>query len=254
MAEAKHLKIRDLVADQAGKEVLHGISLDIEPGAVTALVGANGAGKSSLVSVIAGVLAAKSGSISLDGRRIDGQRPDFVRRAGVAVVPEGHRILSSLTVSENLIAAGSMWSKSELGREVARVLALFPELVSRLDVIGSALSGGQRQMVSISQALISRPRYLLIDELSLGLAPLIVKRIAGTLTEVAAAGVGILLIEQFTTLALERSRYAYVMERGKIVFEGLSAELRQRPDVLHDAYLAGGTRRDARIGTGARRK
>ncbi|MGO4714140.1 ABC transporter ATP-binding protein [Bradyrhizobium sp. 2TAF24] len=242
MTDIARVEIRDLVVQRAGKQVLHGVSLDIAAGEVTALVGANGAGKSSLVGAIAGMLPAAAGRITFDGARIDGRSPDTVRRAGIAVVPEGHRILASLTVRDNLRAAGTMHSTAALADEIERALALFPELKARLDVAGGALSGGQKQMVSMSQALIARPRFLLIDELSLGLAPAIVKRLAETLPRITAGGTGILLIEQFTTLALALSRQAYVLERGRIVFSGSAATLQDNPDILHSAYLAGGKR------------
>ncbi|MBR1217722.1 ABC transporter ATP-binding protein [Bradyrhizobium sp. U87765 SZCCT0131] len=242
MTNTARVEIRDLVVHRAGKAVLHGVSLDIAPGEVTALVGANGAGKSSLVGAIAGALPVTTGHIIFDGQRIDGRPPDTVRRAGIAVVPEGHRILASLTVRDNLRAAGSMHTTAILADEIERALALFPELKARLDIAGGALSGGQKQMVSMSQALIARPRFLLIDELSLGLAPAIVKRLAETLPRITAGGTGILLIEQFTTLALSLSRQAYVLERGRIVFSGSAATLQDNPDILHSAYLAGGKR------------
>jgi branched-chain amino acid transport system ATP-binding protein len=132
-----------------------------------------------------------------------------------------------------------MLAGGELGREVGRALAIFPELGERLPLCGRSLSGGQKQMLSVAQALVSRPRFLLIDELSLGLAPAVVNRLANALKAIVGTGVGILLIEQFTTLALALASRAYVLERGQIVFAGTSAELGQRPDVLHSAYLAG---------------
>jgi len=165
---------------------------------------------------------------------------DAIRRAGIAVVPEGHRILSSLTVRDNLRAAGSMHPTGKLSEAIERALTLFPELKPRLDVAGGALSGGQKQMVSMSQALIAEPRFLLIDELSLGLAPAVVKRLADILPRITEAGVGILLIEQFTTLALRLSRRAYVLERGRVVYDGTAEKLRDNPQILHSAYLAGG--------------
>lgn len=241
--------VRDLRLRRAGKEVLHGVSLDIRAGEVTALVGANGAGKSSLVCGIAGALPIASGAITLGGQRLHGLPADAVRRLGVAAVPEGHRILTSLSVLDNLRAAGTMLAKAEVERGIAEALTLFPELEPRLGVAGGALSGGQKQMVGMSQALMSRPRFLLIDELSLGLAPAIVKRLAATLTTIAAGGVGILLIEQFTTLALSLSEAAYVLERGNLVFSGAAAELREHPEILHSAYLASGKEGGKRAGS-----
>jgi branched-chain amino acid transport system ATP-binding protein len=239
MTESR-LAIRDLVLHRGGRPVLHGVSLELRPGEVTGLVGANGAGKSSLVMAVAGALTITGGQVELDGASLVGLAPDAVRRRGVAVVPEGHHVLAGLTVLDNLRAAGSSFRRQELDREVAGALEVFPELKPRLAVGARDLSGGQKQMVAIAQALIARPRYLLIDELSFGLAPAIVVRLGETIRSVAARGVGILLIEQFTTLALALSSRAHVIERGRIVFSGTSDELRARPEVLHGAYLAAG--------------
>lgn len=233
------LSLRELVVQRGGKPVLHGIDLDVHPGQLTALVGANGAGKSSTVMAIAGVLAPQSGRIEADAVALHGRRPEAVRAAGVVVVPEGHRVLGELSVLDNLRAAATMLAAAEVDSAIGRVLGILPELRDKLDLPGRALSGGQKQMVYIAQALIARPRYLLVDELSLGLAPLVVNRLAGVLQDVAATGVGVLLIEQFTSLALRISAQAYVLERGRIAFGGSARELRERPEVLHSSYLAG---------------
>jgi branched-chain amino acid transport system ATP-binding protein len=234
------LILRDLVVRRGGRLVLQQISLALHPGEVTGLVGANGAGKSTLVMAVAGALPATSGTVELDGASLIGLAPDAVRRRGVAIVPEGHPVLQGLTVRDNLRAAGSTLTRIELEQEVAAALAVFPELEDRLTVDARDLSGGQQQMVAIAQALIARPRYLLIDELSFGLAPAIVRRLGETIRGIAASGVGILLIEQFTTLALALSSRAHVIERGRLVFSGTSEELRAHPEVLHGAYLAAG--------------
>jgi branched-chain amino acid transport system ATP-binding protein len=240
MAEEGAIKVEDLVVERGGKPVLHGVSLEVRPGEITALVGANGAGKSTLVMTLAGLLPAARGKASFDGRPFLGEAPDRIRRAGIAVVPEGHQVLSDLSVRDNLRAAGSMHPRRRLEEEIEAALQLFPELRARLDVPGRALSGGQKQMLALSQAVIARPRMLLIDELSLGLAPTVVKRLAGTLPLIARGGVGVLLIEQFTTLALSLASEAYVLERGRIVFSGSAVELAAKPEILHSAYLAGG--------------
>jgi len=234
------LRVKDLVVERGGREVIHGISLDVLPGEITALLGANGAGKSSLVMTACGMLPAKSGSVSADGREMLGMSPDLVRRNGIAIVPEGHPVLSNISVLDNLRASALMHARSEADREVAAALDVLPELKERLQVNGQNLSGGQKQMVVLAQALICRPRYLLIDELSFGLAPAIVQRIGSTIAMIAERGVGILLIEQFTTLALRLAKRAYVMERGDISFAGAAAELQLHPEILHGAYLASG--------------
>jgi branched-chain amino acid transport system ATP-binding protein len=221
------------------KEVIHGVDLEIKPGQVTTLLGANGAGKSSTVLAIAGVLKPTAGSISIGGTQLTGKAPHVVRALGVAAVPEGHRVLTELTVHENLQAAAAMHSKSEVAAAVAGALDVFPELAERLGQRACTLSGGQQQMVSLAQALVSKPKFLLADELSLGLAPLVVKRLVRALRQIAAAGTGVLLIEQFTTIALDLATDAYLMERGSIQWSGPAQTLKEQPELLHAAYLAG---------------
>lgn len=232
------LSIRDLVVQRGGKTVLHGVGIDIAPGQITALVGANGAGKSTLVMALAGALPIVSGRIELEGQTLHGRRPEAVRAAGVAVVPEGHRVLGDLSVRDNLRAAATAWPASKVQGEIDRVLAVLPELEEKLDALGRSLSGGQKQMVCVAQALIARPRYLALDELSLGLAPTVVKRLIAVVQQVAAEGVGVLLIEQFTTVALAVSQQAYVLERGRVAFGGAAQTLRDQPEILHSSYLA----------------
>ncbi len=234
------LVIDALRLERAGRQVLHGVSLRLAPGEVVALLGANGAGKSSLVRAVAGVLPTLSGSISLSGAPIDKLAPHERRRRGLAIVAEGHHVLPGLSVRDNLAAAALALPKAEAARRIEEILDLFPELRERMATGAHLLSGGQKQMVNIAQALIVRPRLLLIDELSLGLAPVIVNRLGETLREISRQGVGVLLIEQFATLALALSTRAYVMERGAVVYEGKSAELRERPEILHGAYLSAG--------------
>ncbi|RQO82226.1 ABC transporter ATP-binding protein [Acidovorax sp. FJL06] len=232
------LSMNNLVVQRGGKNVLHGVSLQVAPGQITALVGANGAGKSSLVMALAGALPLVSGSIELDGAALSGRRPEAVRAAGVAVVPEGHRVLGDLSVRDNLRAAATAWPARQVQAEVDRVLAVMPELSEKLNALGRSLSGGQKQMVCVAQALIARPRYLVLDELSLGLAPTVVKRLVALVQQVAAQGVGVLLIEQFTSVALAVSQDAYVLERGRVAFGGPAQTLREQPDILHSSYLA----------------
>lgn len=232
------LKVKQLQLQRGGKPVLHGFDLCIRPGEISALVGANGAGKSSTVMAIAGVLPISGGAILVDEKPLHNQRPERVRAAGVAVVPEGHKVLGDLSVLDNLRVAASALPTSEVAAQIGRVLAIFPELNQKLELPAKSLSGGQKQMVCIAQALVVMPRYLVIDELSLGLSPMIVKRLADVVREVAAQGVGVLLIEQFTSLALDISAQAYVLERGRLAFSGSSAALRAQPEILHSSYLA----------------
>lgn len=222
---------------------MHGIDVDVPAGEITAMVGPNGAGKSSTVLAIGGAIPVAGGNMTLDGKNILGYRAEAVRSAGLAIVPEGHRVLGGLTVRDNLLVAASQLPPARIAKEMERMLSIFPELEPKLDVLGRTLSGGQKQMVCIAQALMSAPKVLVIDELSLGLAPLIVKRLADVLKVVAQQGMGVLLIEQFTTLALSISACALVLERGRVAYAGSADHLRNRPDILHGSYLA--TRADA---------
>ena len=242
------LEVRNLFVSRGGRPVLRDISISVPPGEITALLGANGAGKSTLVLTMAGILPAAGGRVSCDGAELLGQPPDAVRRRGVALVLEGHPVLVGLSVRDNLAAAALMHPRLEADREIERALEIFPKLRARLSTPAQLLSGGQKQMVVIAQAMVSRPRYLLIDELSFGLAPSIVSRLAETIQVIASCGVGILLIEQFTTLALSLTKRAYVMERGAVAYAGSSAELRDHPEILHGAYLASGQADAAVVG------
>jgi branched-chain amino acid transport system ATP-binding protein len=223
-----------------GRPVVRDVSITIPAGEVTALLGPNGAGKSSMVLGVAGVLKPESGTVKLDGRDLTGRRPERIRQAGVAVVPEGRRLLSDLTVEDNLAVACYSLSREDAraGREWA--LELFPELQQRLDTAARSLSGGEQQMLVLSQALVSKPTVMLIDELSLGLAPVIIKRLIPTIRTVAESGVGVLLIEQFATVALGLANRVHVMDRGRIELSASATELKENPDLLHSSYLLGG--------------
>lgn len=234
---APALHVEELRVARGTRTVLHDVRLDIPAGEVTALLGPNGAGKSTLVLALGGVLRPTGGRILLGERELTGRRPEKVRAAGVAVVPEGRRLLPSLTVRDNLHAA--VYS---LGREARRpgveyALELFPELRQRWHTPARALSGGQQQMVVLAQALASRPSVLVVDELSLGLAPVVVKRLMPVLADVAAAGTAVLLIEQFAHVALALATTAHILEGGRIRFSGTAQELKDNPDKLSAAYL-----------------
>ncbi|TYO65696.1 ATP-binding cassette domain-containing protein [Bradyrhizobium hipponense] len=232
------MSVHGLNVARNAKAVLHDVDLTILPGRITALLGANGAGKSSLVLAMAGVLPATSGTIALDGQSIVGLRPEAIRASGVAAVPEGHQVLNDLSVEDNLKVAGSHLSRAQLRSALDVALGTFPELRERLQARSGNLSGGQQQMVALAQAVIARPRYLLADELSFGLAPVVVARLVPVLQNLASQGIGVLLIEQFTHLALKIAHSAYVMERGRICFAGEPQELISNPEILHSAYLA----------------
>jgi branched-chain amino acid transport system ATP-binding protein len=235
------LRIDGLTVARGGRPVVHDVTIEIPRGEVTALLGPNGAGKSTLVLAVAGVLKSLAGSIDLVGQELRGRRPEMIRRAGVAVVPEGRRLLSELSVEDNLQVATYALSREEAKTGRAYALELFPELDKRLATAARSLSGGEQQMLVLAQALVSQPKFILIDELSLGLAPVVVKRLVPTIRTVAEAGVGVLLIEQFATVALGLANRAHVMDRGRLRFSGLAGELRERPELLQSSYLPGGS-------------
>lgn len=231
------LKIENLTVNQNGKAIVKDVSLQVEPGKVTALLGANGAGKSELVLAIAGMLKVSAGIISVAGTSITNATPEQVRKQGVAAVPEGHRVLSSLTVDENLRAAAALLKQQDLVETLAEIYALFPELAERKQQLAGTMSGGQQQMLAIGHALMVRPQYLLIDEMSLGLAPLIVKRLVKTLEQLVNKGTGVLLVEQFTEVALSIADTVTVLRSGKVYFSGSTTELRKDQNILAQAYL-----------------
>jgi branched-chain amino acid transport system ATP-binding protein len=220
-----------------GRPVVRDVSIDIPAGAITALLGPNGAGKSSLVLTVGGVLRATGGRVLLGDTDLTRRRPEQVRAAGVAIVPEGRRLLGTLTVEDNLRVATYALGRAKGREALDDVLELFPALQRRWKAPARTLSGGEQQMVVLAQALVSQPRFILVDELSLGLAPVIVKRLMPALQEVAERGVGILLIEQFAHVALAVAQTAYVLEGGRIRDRGTAEELRANPQRLHSAYL-----------------
>jgi len=238
------LRLEFLSVPRGGHPVVREVSMEIPPGQVTALLGANGAGKSTLVLAVGGVLRPSAGRVLLGERELTGMRPEKVRAAGVAVVPEGRRLLTDLTVQENLRVATYALGRSEGAKGIAYALELFPELEKRWDIQARLLSGGEQQMLVLAQALVSKPKVILVDELSLGLAPVIVKRLVPTLAAVAESGVGVLLIEQFAHVALGLAEKAYVIEGGRIHYEGTAQRLKDEPDILRSAYLLRGTNVD----------
>jgi branched-chain amino acid transport system ATP-binding protein len=235
------LRIEGVTVSRGGRPVAREVSLEVTPGEVTALLGPNGAGKSSLVLAIGGVLKPSAGTVTLGDMNLTARRPERIRQAGVAIVPEGRRLLPLLTVRDNLGVATYALSRQEAKTGLSRALELFPELEKRLDLPGRLLSGGEQQMLVLAQALVSQPEFLFIDELSLGLAPVVVQRLLPTIREVAESGVGVLLIEQFATVALGVANRAYIMEGGRVQFSGTAAQLKENPNLLHSAYLLRGS-------------
>lgn len=236
---SESISVKDLVVHRAGKKVLHGISFTLKRGVISTLLGANGAGKSSTVMTLAGMLPATSGTISVGGTELTGRKPDDIRRRGIALVPEGHRVLGALSVLDNLlVAVPDSVPKSRMRAEVDAVLEIFPELKTRLNQRASDLSGGQKQMVAMGQAFVAKPDFMIVDELSLGLAPTVVRRLAEALRHAVETGIGVLLIEQFAHLALDLASEAMVLERGRLVYTGTSEALKADNSILHSAYLA----------------
>ena len=211
---------------------------------MTTLLGPNGAGKSTMVLAVGGVLRPTAGEISLNGTSLTKLRPEQIRQAGVAIVPEGRRLLPALTVEDNMRVATYSLSRADAKRGIAYAIELFPHLETRWNAVARTLSGGEQQMVVLAQALVSRPKFMLVDELSLGLAPVVVQRLCPALESAVQDGVGVLLIEQFVHVALKMATDAYVIEGGRIVQHRPTQELRENPELLHSAYLLR-ERRDA---------
>jgi branched-chain amino acid transport system ATP-binding protein len=231
------LSFAGLSVARGGRPVLRDVSVRVPAGEVTALLGPNGAGKSTLVLAVGGVLRPTAGSVTLGDLELIRQRPEQIRAAGVAIVPEGRQLLPNLTVEENLRVATYALSRQDARSGIAHALELFPELEKRWRITARSLSGGEQQMVVLAQALVSQPRFVLVDELSLGLAPVVVQRLVPTIEAVAASGVGVLLIEQFAHVALGLAETAYVLERGRIHYHGTAQRLKDEPELLQSAYL-----------------
>jgi branched-chain amino acid transport system ATP-binding protein len=231
------LEVTALTAGYGRVEVLHGIDATVAGNEIVALVGANGAGKTTLLRSISGQVAVSGGRICFAGADITRQPVESVVRRGLAHVPEGRRLFAGLSVRENLRLGG--WARGSGARrstDLDRVLALFPQLAARLGQVAGTLSGGEQQMCAIARGLMSHPKLIMIDELSLGLAPVVVDDILARLPEIAAAGTAVLLVEQDVDTALSVSARAYVLETGTITLSGPSPQLRSNPQV-QQAYL-----------------
>ena len=225
-----------LCAGYGDTQVLWDVSLRIDPGEIVALVGSNGAGKSTLLGAMSGVVKSWGGEVRADGRRLTGLGPDAIVRAGVVQVPQGRRLFGTLTVEENLLMGAYLRRDGEIRADLERILALLPRLRERYGFLAGRLSGGEQQQVAIARALMARPKVVLIDEMSLGLAPVLVDRLIELLRTIHETGVSLLIVEQDVQTALEVSSRAYVLETGRIVLEGPSARLLDDPGVKK-AYL-----------------
>ena len=229
------LKISDLKVNYGGIEAVKGISFDVPQGEIVTLIGANGAGKSSTLRTIAGLVKPKSGEVDFMGEKITGKSPNYIVSKGVTLVPEGRRIFPDLTVVENL-RIGAYLRKDDLTDDLNWVYELFPRLKERSWQAGGTLSGGEQQMLAVGRALMSRPKVIMMDEPSLGLAPLVVKGIFDIIKEINKQGVTVLLIEQNANMALKTANTGYVMETGRITMTGSGAELLANESVKA-AYL-----------------
>jgi len=246
--------VRNLSVAYGSVVVLEGIDLAVEASSVVCILGANGAGKTSFLKCLVGLVPAISGQILWEGEDITNLKPYEAASRGLAMAPEGRRLFPDLSVYENLCVGGYLRRRDASFRnDIDRVLNYFPRLKERLQQSAGSLSGGEQQMVAIGRALMTRARLLLLDEPSLGLAPLIVSHLAGIIAAINREGMTIVLVEQNARLALRLSGYGYVFETGRLALQGPSAELSNNPYVK-DIYLGGGVARDQRTAQSTREK
>ena len=235
----KGLRVEGLVVAYGRTVAVKGIDLAVEPGQVVCLIGANGAGKTTVMRALSGLLRPRAGRIVFDGADIAGRRAYRIAAAGLRQVPEGRQVFAELTVADNLqLGAYTLSDRAELARRRDGVLARFPRLRERLGQLAGSMSGGEQQMLAFGRALMGAPDLLLMDEPSMGLAPLFVEEIFNAIAQLRRDGVTILLVEQNASAALDVADYAYVLETGKIVLQGPAAELANDPAVMA-AYLGG---------------
>ena len=232
------LKVMDLKVSYGGIEALKGISFEVEKGTTVALIGANGAGKSTTLRAISGLVPVKQGTITYDGNIISGQQPQQIVSQGICMVPEGRRVFPNLTVLENL-RIGAYLRKDDITADIDHVYDLFPRLKERSWQLAGTLSGGEQQMLAVGRALMMRPKLLMMDEPSLGLAPLIIKNIFEIIQTLHEEGITILLVEQNANAALRIADYAFVLETGSLGMQGTGSELLNDPSVKA-AYLGKG--------------
>ena len=231
------LKVRDLVVAYGGIEALKGISVDVPDGQIVTLIGANGAGKSTLLRTIMGLVKPRSGSVEYNEENIKGLNSQHIVSRGITLVPEGRRVFPNLTVLENL-RIGAYLRKDEEGiaKDIKRIYELFPRLEERNWQMAGTLSGGEQQMLALGRALMSRPKLIMMDEPSLGLAPLVIKDIFNIIRRINESGTTVLLVEQNANMALKVAHHAYVLETGRIKTEGSGRELLENEEIK-EAYL-----------------
>lgn len=229
------LEIKDLVVSYGGIEAVKGISFSVEEGKIVTLIGSNGAGKSTTLKSISGIVKPQRASILFNGEEMVGKKPDYIVSKGITLVPEGRRVFPNLTVLENL-KIGAYLRKDDLKEDLAYVFDLFPRLKEREWQMAGTLSGGEQQMLAVGRALMSRPKLMMMDEPSLGLAPLVVKDIFKIIKTVNENGITVLLIEQNANMALKTADWAYVLETGNLTMQGTGRELLEN-EAIKEAYL-----------------
>ena len=230
------LEVRNLRAGYGAVEILESVSLSVPTGACVCLLGANGAGKTTTLSAICGLVPAMSGEILMEGKAISGLRADNIVRRGVSMVPEGRRVVANMSVEDNLLVGAYTRRDDDIGRDLQAVYRRFGRLRERRLQYAGSMSGGEQQMLAIGRALMARPKLLLLDEPSMGLAPQIVSDIFRIIREINEAGTTVLLVEQNVKKALGIASYGYVLESGRINFEGKADVLRESPQIV-EAYL-----------------
>lgn len=231
------LSVRDLHISYGAIIALRGVSFDVHEGQVVTLIGANGAGKSTTLNTISGLVGPRRGQIRFQGKNIEGWRADRVTGLGLIQVPEGRQVIAPMTVQENLeMGAFKRGDRAQIRRDLENVFTRFPRLEERRKQKAGSLSGGEQQMLAVGRALMAAPKLMMLDEPSMGLAPLLVNEVFSIIGDIKAQGTTILLVEQNARKALQIADYAYVLDRGSIVREGVAAELQNDPDVIA-AYL-----------------
>ena len=232
------LEINDLNVYYGAIHAIQGVSFNVREGEILTLIGANGAGKSTILKTISGILHSRTGSVNFNGEDISGTAPYKITRKGLSYVPEGRMVFSQLTVQENLEMGGYVRNQSEIAPAIDNVYARFPRLKERRNQIAGTLSGGEQQMLAIGRALMSDPKILMLDEPSMGLAPILVSQIFDIIKELNESGVTILLVEQNARMALKIANRGYVLETGRIKFSDEAHNLLDNPEVIK-AYLGG---------------